>query len=117
MVSAKSLLNDPERRRSSVKAAIAALPTSKKPDVRHVSLEIPDSVWSYVHKAAVSREIQPGSYLRRAAYAMLAYDLGIPVTELFERDPGVTRYTGAKIQDPQGTKFGSWQIEEAQGDG
>ena len=117
MARKKGLLNDPERRKASIRAAIDALPmpTDLSGD-RTVSLSVPEATWVLLRRAAVEREISPAAYARRAMYAMVAHDLGVPVTLLLADDPSVARYTGAAILDPEGVKFGSWQIEGLVGD-
>lgn len=112
------LLRDPERRRASVKAAIAALPAAgRTAGSRKVETDYPDAAYLLLRRCALEREIAVASYIRRATYAMMAHDLGVAVTDLLADDPRVQRYTGAVISDAEGVKFGSWQIEGLVDDG
>lgn len=70
--------------------------------------------WGAIVHAARGRKITTNSYVRRAALALAAYDLGIPVTDLFERDPRVAKFSGVPINDPSGLRFGVWGIVDVQ---
>ena len=61
-------------------------------------------------KAAAARRLSPTSYVRRAALALAAHDLGIPLTEILQRDPRMARPTGHPVPDPHGDRFGPWCI-------
>lgn len=103
----------PAERTASLLADIEALPRLNK---RAASLTVSvDAVfrlapYSIVREAAKLRRLHVASYVRRAAYALACADLGIPVTEALDRDPFVTRDTGATIEDAEGTRFGSWEV-------
>ena len=47
---------------------------------------------------------------------MAAHDLQIPLTHLLERDPRMARDTGFSVPDPDGTRFGFWEIERLVGE-
>lgn len=66
--------------------------------------------YSAIIAAAKQRRMSIPAYLRRAAYALAAADLGIPVLDLIARDPRCARDTGLRVDDPAGVKFGSWEV-------
>lgn len=51
------------------------------------------------------------SYTRRAVMAFAAHDLGVPLSDLVGHDPRMARDTGAPMSDPEGKRFGAWEIE------
>lgn len=101
----------PEERRKSLLAAISSLPPSSNAGRRMFKTPIPEDAAILVGRAARGRRMTVESYLRRAAYAMAAHDLDIPVTDILEIDPSVTRRESVVVQDADGSRFGSWEIE------
>lgn len=100
--------------RRTVLADVDGLPTrrERKPgEFARASVELRTPAYDYVARAAQARSMSTAAYMRRAALAMAAHDAGIPVTDLFALEPRVTRETGFLVEDPEGTGFGSWQIE------
>lgn len=69
-----------------------------------------------VMQAAAARRISVASFTRRAAYAMAAHDLGIPLQDLITRDPRMARNTGFPVPDPHMKRFGLWEIERLVGE-
>lgn len=105
--------------RASVHAAINALPerrTSKRPDSVKAQTDFLLAPYGAVVLASQARKMSLAAYVRRATYAMAAHDLGLPLSDLLERDPRVTRETGFAIDDPDGVKFGHWEIERLIGE-
>lgn len=51
------------------------------------------------------------AYTRRAVMAFAAHDLGVPLSELVGHDPRMSRDTGLSMPDPDGKRFGAWEIE------
>lgn len=101
--------------RERVRASVDALPESRASGGLKLIVDFLPSGYSALREAAKRRRMSRAAYVRRAVYAMVAYDLGLPVTDLLQRDPRVARETGLGISDPDGTKFGSWQIESMAG--
>lgn len=107
-----------EARKQSLLAAIGALPATRDNrgrDTVPVSAGMPLPTLSIVRQAARERRLTLSSYVKRAAYAFAAYDLGIPVTEVLGMDPRVTRETGHSLDDADGSRFGAWQVENLLG--
>lgn len=103
-----------EERRASLLADIEALParrSGKREDLIQVQGDFLDSTYGIVAEAARERRMAVASYMRRAAYAMACHDLDLPLSDAFKRDPRVTRETGFGVLDPEGVKFGDWEIE------
>lgn len=99
----------------SILAELDAVPTSSDGTFL-TQVDCLSSAHAMVVKAARARRMSTAAYMRRAAYAMAANDLGVPVTAVLERDPRVSRETGVVFQDPKGVRFGSWQILGLAGD-
>lgn len=62
-------------------------------------------------RAAATRAISLSGYIRRATMAQVAKDLGIPQSDAFEADAGITPIgrTGSKpTKDLDGRIYGSW---------
>lgn len=105
----------PEDRVASLLADIDALParrTSRKPGAVKAQTDFLDSAFDIVVQAALDRRVSIPAYLRRSAYAMACFDLEIPLSEVLARDPRMARNTGLSVPDPDGTRFGSWEIEK-----
>ena len=105
----------PEDRVASLLADIDALParrSSLRLEAIKVQTDFIDSAYDIVVQAASDRRISIPAYLRRAAYAMACFDLEIPLSEALARDPRMARNTGLSVPDPEGTRFGSWEIEK-----
>jgi hypothetical protein len=96
-MSAKGPQIDP---REVLRAEIAALPGRKGSRGTTVAVDFRSGAYGALIAAAKARRMSVPAYIRRAAYAMAAHDLGIDVRDLFVRDPRVSRET----------KFGSWAI-------
>lgn len=110
---------DKAARISSVHAAINALPARRgtdRPDSIVATTDLLPGAYGIVLQAAKERRMSTTAYLRRAALAMACHDLGIPFSDAMDRDPRVTRETGFAVNDPQGTKFGLWEIETLVGE-
>lgn len=100
--------------RDSLLAAIAALPearTSDRPEVIKAHTDFLPGAFGIVVEAAKDRKMSLAAYIRRAAYAMACHDLELPLSDAITRDPRVTRETGYPIDDPDGVKFGPWEID------
>jgi hypothetical protein len=69
-----------------------------------------------VQEAARVRRLSTAAYLRRCALAMACHDLDIPFSDALARDSRLSRETGFAVDDPDGTKFGRWEIERLVGD-
>lgn len=101
-----------EERKDALRAAIAALPaTPERPERLGSSVQLSRRVYKTIARAATARRMHLSSYIRRAAYAMAAKDLGIPLSDILALDPYVSRETGHRVSDPKGTKFGPWEID------
>jgi hypothetical protein len=99
----------PEQITESLIADIDALPRAARSRVE-VRFEIPESTMSIILAAARGRRLSAFTYVKRAAYAMACFDLGLPVLDALQRDPTVARENGFSVSDPGGVKFGQWQI-------
>ena len=98
--------------RESLIADVDALPVRRR-DRRGVTtdheVDFLQGPYSAIVRAARARRMSVPAFLRRAAYAVAAADLGIPVHDLIARDPRCARDTGLRIDDPDGVKFGPWE--------
>lgn len=100
--------------KESVLAAIAALPErreSKVPTAEKVATDFDGGGYGIIVEAAKIRRLSLSAYLRRSAYAMACHDLDIPFSVAMARDSRVSRDTGVPFPDPDGTRFGVWEIE------
>lgn len=107
-------------RAESLIADIEALPRSRKnvrADAVEVEVVFPISPFSVVRQAAKARRLSLPAFVRRAAYAMACRDLGVPLAEVLALDPRVARENGFGVDDPEGTKFGPWEIVALRGEG
>ena len=107
-------------RDDSLRAAINALPASRRNGRAEAILATTDflpGTMGIVIEAAKGRRLSVAAYLRRAALAMACHDLQIPLSEALTRDPRVTRETGYAVEDPDGVRFGAWEIERLVGEG
>lgn len=107
--------NSAERREwvDSILAAVDDLPETRggRPDgVFTVTADFLPGAAGAIQKAAVARRLSPTSYVRRAALALAAHDLGIPLTDILQRDPRMARPSGYPVPDPHGDRFGPWCI-------
>jgi len=75
-----------------------------------VSTDYLPGAYGAVVTAAKARKLSTAAYVRRAALAMAAFDLEIPLIQLLERDPRMSRETGLPVSDPRGRRFGPWVI-------
>lgn len=97
----------------SLRATLADLPeprVNRRPDAFTVTADFLPGAAGAVIKAAGARRLSPTAYVRRAALAMAAHDLGVPLTDLLQRDPRMSRQSGHPIADPKGDRFGPWCI-------
>lgn len=67
-------------------------------------------------EAAKTRQVAVGAYIRRAALAMACHDLGLPFSDALERDPRISNSRNSPIPDPDGIRFGPWEIERLVGE-
>lgn len=105
--------------KEAVLAAIAALPerrVSERTDAIKSTVDFLSGAYGAVRLAAKIRRLSPAAYMRRAVLAMVAHDLELPLSDLIERDPRMSRESGFAVEDPQGTKFGQWEIERLVGE-
>lgn len=109
-----------EERKQSLLAAIAGLPQSRsgdKPGSTKVTFDTMDAAYSVVLQAAKARRMSVAAYARRAAMAMAAHDLHLPLTEVVERDPRISRENGFTLDVPlDKPTFGLWEIERLIGE-
>lgn len=104
---------------AAIKARINALPAKKggdAPNLISASVDFRPPTYGMVIEAAKARRMSVPAYIRRAAYAFAARDLGLPLADALLRDPRVTRDTGFSVEDPQGVLFGPWEIEKLAGE-
>lgn len=104
---------------ATLRAEVNALPNSDTGPGDPVSagqIDFIPGAYGAVMRAAGERRISVASFARRATYAMAAYDLRIPLQDLIDRDPRMTRNTGFAVPDPKMTRFGLWEIERLIGD-
>ena len=104
--------------RATLKAEVADLPLSTTSSVAEAipcTLDFLPGAYGVVQAAARARRTSVAAFTRRAAYAMAAHDLGLPLADLMARDPRMVRETGRPIADPEGRKFGTWEIEKLMG--
>lgn len=107
-----------EDRLASLEADIDALPRTRRSErVNAVRMDVDFLLapYSIIRAAAHERRLSVTAYVRRATYAMACHDLGIPLSEALTRDPRVARENGFGVDDPEGTIFGSWEIERLRG--
>lgn len=103
---------------NSVLAAVDDLPevrVNRRPNATAVSTDFLPGAYGAIVKAAGARRLSVASYVRRAALALAAHDLGIPLSDLLERDPRMSRQGGFPVDDPDGSRFGPWVITELTG--
>lgn len=106
-------------RAASLLADIDALPRSASGGPRgsvQINTDIMIDAYSIIRAAAEDRRLNVSTYIRRAAMSLACHDLGLPVSEAISRDPRVVRDTGFRTTDPEGTKFGLWEIERLRGE-
>lgn len=67
----------------------------------------------YLIKAARKRHISISGYIRRATLAMVALDLEMKATDLFELDGGIMpiERNGPPSKDLDGKLYGRWEIQ------
>lgn len=102
-----------------LRAEIAALPrvkTSRRATTVTVATDYRLGAYGIVIEAAKARRMSVATYIRRAAYAMACHDLGVPLSDALTRDPRVARETGVAFSDPEGTRFGEWEIARLYGE-
>lgn len=105
--------------RAAIKARIDAIPAKAAAGESALvsqNVDFRRPTFGMLIEAAKLRRLSVQSYMRRAAYAFAAYDLGLPLSDALDRDPRVTRDTGHRLEDPTGTLFGPWEIEKLAGD-
>lgn len=110
---------NPEDRRASLLAAINALPSSGhggKALLGRTEVDFMVGAYSIIREAARLRRVSVPAFIRRAAYAMACYDLGMPLSDALERDPRMARENGFAIDDPEGLRFGVWEIAQLIGE-
>lgn len=103
----------PEDRFTTLMAEIDALPRSRsnrRADVVPIQTDARMGAYSVIVEAAKRRRLSAAAFVRRAAFAMAAHDLGLPLSEVLEIDSRMTRENGFAVDDPDGTKFGPWEI-------
>lgn len=101
--------------RESMKAQINSLPTAasaSRPEAVDIRLDVLPGAYGAILQAASARRVTVASFMRRAALAMAAHDLEIPLRELVERDPRMARDINMGVDDPTGRRFGAWEIAE-----
>ena len=99
---------------ASMIAQIAGLPVrgySSREDAIKVPADLLPGAYGAVVKAAKARRISVSSYIRRAVLAFAAHDLEMPLRELVAIDPRMARDTNQQMPDPEGRRFGPWEIE------
>jgi hypothetical protein len=100
-----------------IEADIADLPVrtrDRRGIVNDHEVDFLPGAYSAIKAAAKRRRLSIPAFIRRAAYAVAAMDLDIPVGELLARDPRCTRDTGLRVDDPQGIRFGSWEVRRVE---
>lgn len=101
--------------RDSVRASVADLPRTTD-RATAVQVDFLPGAHGIVIEAAKARRVAVASYIRRAALAMACHDLGIPFSDALERDARISNLMGAAIDDPDGVRFGAWEIERLLGE-
>lgn len=99
---------------ASMMAQVNSLPTSRVSRHEHaipINLDVFPGAYGAIMQAAKTRRISVASYVRRAALALAAHDLNLSLRELVEVDPRMHRDTNMPIDDPDGRRFGAWEIE------
>ncbi len=100
--------------REVVAANVDALPKRRSTipeDATKVTVDFRGGVHGFLLEAARSRGLSLAAYVRRAALAVAAHDVGVATAALTGLDPRVSRETGFSVSDPGATMFGPWQIE------
>lgn len=108
-----------EDRKASILAAINGLPASRRggpSDTVRTVANFTLGAWGMVLEASKARRLSTVAYIRRATLAMAAHDLEVPFAEALALDPRVARESGLSILDPDGVKFGLWEIERLVGE-
>lgn len=81
---------------------------------RSIAVNFPDGMYDVVMEAARARGISSTAYMRRAATAFAAQDLGLDWHELMLDEKGVQQYGikggGAALPPARGEGFGPWVI-------
>lgn len=109
----------PEERRRSLIADIDALPGPRRNEragAVRVDADFLLAPYSVIRQAARDRRMTTQSYVRRAAYAMACHDLGLPLLDVLAMDPRAARDNGFGVSDPDGSRFGLWEIEKLRGE-
>jgi hypothetical protein len=109
------MTSKPDVTLESLLADIDALPRSRAGMNVDIRLEIPEGPHSILLAAARARRLSTAAFIKRAAYAMACFDLGFPLSDALTRDPRVSRENGFAVTDPDGVKFGQWEIEALRG--
>lgn len=105
--------------RDRVRADVAALPERRSTiprDSAKYDVDVKSGARGLLNRAAAARRLSVSAYLRRAGFAMAAYDLGVPLSDFLTFDPRMARETGLAVADPEGHLFGRWEIESLKGD-
>jgi hypothetical protein len=69
---------------------------------------------SFLVEAARKRGISISGYIRRATLALVAMDLGLEATDLFEKDIAITpigRRGAPPSRDIDGALYGRWEVQ------
>lgn len=106
--------------RKALQAEIADLPdidSQRRSDTIGLEVDFIPGAYGTVREAAKIRRVSNIAFVRRAAYAMAAHDLGIPLMDIISRDPRMVRDTGQSMPDPELRRFGLWEIERLLGEG
>lgn len=105
--------------RASTLADVDALPASRTPrrdELVGATTDFRVGAYGAVLEAARGRKVTLAAYIRRAAYAMAAHDLGIGLQELTTRDERMANARGFSVADPDGDRFGEWEIDLLRGE-
>lgn len=98
-----------------VKAAETVARHSGSSAVAHISrVGISTKAHPFLVRAARARGISISGYIRRATLAMVALDLGLEATDLFELDVAIAPIgrTGEKpSRDLDGALYGRWEVQ------
>lgn len=109
----------PEERAQSLIADIDALPPPRRNEragAVRIDADFLLAPFSVVRQAALDRRMTTQSYVRRSAYAMACHDLGLPLADILAMDPRAARSNGFGVSDPDGSRFGLWEIESLRGE-
>lgn len=99
--------------RDIVRADIAALPDrrgTEDAEATKVTADLLPGAYSIIREAAKVRRVSLSAYVRRAVLALACYDLGLPYSDAMRADSRITNMSGFPISDPDGTRFGAWEI-------